>query len=149
MSNPLTRGAVWGLALATTCFLSGCRPGRHAGSGRPRVVAYFPVSSVGRIRPGQAARLRLDGFPWTRYGLPEAAVVDVGTEPADGLVRVEMALTAGSAPAIPREHGLTGTAEVTVERLSPAQLVLRAAGRLLTTKPTPSAATTPEKVAAP
>lgn len=104
-------------------------------AGKPRVVAFFPVPAVGRLRPGQPARLRMDGFPWTQFGMPRATVTDVGSEPADGRVRVEMALDAGSAPAIPREHGVSGTAEVEVERASPARLLLRAVGKLLTTRP--------------
>ena len=103
--------------------------------GKPRVVAFFPVPSVGRIRPGQTARLRMDGFPWTQFGMPRATVTDVGNEPIDGHVRVELALEPGSAPAIPLEHGLSGTAEVEVEHASPADLVLRAVGKLLTTRP--------------
>jgi membrane fusion protein (multidrug efflux system) len=47
--------------------------------GEPRAVALFPASAVGRIHPGQPARLRLDGFPWTQYGSLAAA-----TKPAMG-----------------------------------------------------------------
>ena len=103
--------------------------------GRRRVVAFFPVTAVGRIRSGHPARLRMDGFPWTQFGMPRATVTDVGSEPADGRVRVELALDPGSAPAISLEHGMSGTAEVEVERASPAVLVLRAVGKLLTTRP--------------
>src|SRR5207247_665084 len=34
-----------------------------------KAVAHFPpVAALGRIRSGQPARLRLDGFPWTQSG---------------------------------------------------------------------------------
>ena len=34
-------------------------------------------------------------------------------------------------PAVPMQHGLPGTLEVEVDRVTPASLVLRACGRLL------------------
>ena len=94
-------------------------------------MAYFPVSGVGRIRQGQRARLRLDGFPWTQYGTLQATVADAASEPSGGRVRVELVLQPDPQSAIPLEHGITGSAEVEAERLSPFALVLRAAGKLL------------------
>ncbi len=102
--------------------------------GKVRAVAFFPVATVGRVRPGQLARLRLDGYPWTQYGTLSATAVAVGNEPIDGRVRVELVLDPASAPAIPLRHGLSGTAEVEVERASPAELVLRTVGKRLTTR---------------
>jgi membrane fusion protein (multidrug efflux system) len=103
--------------------------------GRPRVVAAFPTATVGRIRPGQPARVRLEGFPWTQYGALAATVADVGNEPSGGRVRVELVLAPGRASPIPLGHGLPGSAEVEVERISPAVLALRAAGQYLATVP--------------
>jgi membrane fusion protein (multidrug efflux system) len=101
--------------------------------GKVRAVAFFPVATVGRVRAGQPARLRLDGYPWTQYGTLAVTVVAVGNEPIDGRVRVELALVVASAPTIPLGHGLSGTAEVEIERASPAELVLRTVGKRLTT----------------
>jgi multidrug resistance efflux pump len=101
--------------------------------GKVRAVAFFPVATVGRVRAGQPARLRLDGYPWTQYGTLAATVVALGNEPIDGRVRVELVLVVASAPAIPLGHGLSGTAEVEIERASPAELVLRTVGKRLTT----------------
>ncbi|MGO9114647.1 MAG: HlyD family secretion protein [Thermoguttaceae bacterium] len=102
--------------------------------GEPRAVALFPAASVGRIRPGQTARLRLEGFPWTQYGLLHAKVSAVGNEADGGLVRVELAIDADPDSPIPVQHGLPGSVEVAVEKLSPAVLVLRAAGHFLAAK---------------
>jgi membrane fusion protein (multidrug efflux system) len=99
--------------------------------GEPRAVALFPAAAIGRVRAGQVARLRLDGFPWTQYGTLTAQVAEVGDEAHDGLIRVELALGQDPLSAIPLGHGLPGTAEVEVERVSPATLVLRAAGQAL------------------
>jgi membrane fusion protein (multidrug efflux system) len=97
--------------------------------GEPRAVAQFPVAAVGRIRPGQPVRLRLDGFPWTQYGTVPATIADVGNEPSGGLIRIELSLTKEPSSTIPLEHGIPGSAEVEVGRVSPAVLVLRAAGQ--------------------
>jgi membrane fusion protein (multidrug efflux system) len=102
-------------------------------AGTIRAVAEFlPSSAMGRIRPGQPARLRLDGFPWAEYGGLSAVVANAATEPRGGRVRVELAINPDPASTIPLQHGLPGTVEVEVERVSPAVLLLRAAGRRLT-----------------
>jgi membrane fusion protein (multidrug efflux system) len=111
------------------------RAGEKLGSlvppGEARAVAFLPAAAVGRVRPGQRARLRLDGFPWAQYGTLAATVADVGNEPSSGLIRVELTLATNPAPPIPAEHGMPGWAEVEVERVSPAVLLLRATGQLL------------------
>lgn len=102
------------------------RGGLHA-------VGFFdPATSVGRVRAGQRARVRLHGFPWTNYGSLEATVDRVGNEPKDGHVRVELLLRPAPGSRIPLQHGLPGTAEVEVERVSPVALVLDSAGRFIT-----------------
>ena len=99
--------------------------------GALRVVASFvPGDALGRIRPGQSARLRLESFPFTQYGSLRAVVSNVASEVRDGRVRVELALT-NDPTTVPLQHGLPGTVEVDVERISPAALVLRAAGQRL------------------
>jgi membrane fusion protein (multidrug efflux system) len=100
-------------------------------TGEARAVALFPAAVVGKIRPGQPARLRLHGYPWAQYGTLAATVARVGNEPSDGRIRVEMTLPAGQSTRIPLEHGSPGSAEVEVERLPPVVLALRAAGQLL------------------
>ena len=54
----------------------------------------------------------------------------VGSEAQDGLIRVELDVEPLD-DSLPLEHGLPGTIEVEVERISPAALVLRSAGKLL------------------
>jgi membrane fusion protein (multidrug efflux system) len=102
--------------------------------GEPRAVTQFPVAAVGRLRPGQPARLRLEGFPWTQYGMVGARVAEVGNEASAGLIRVEFSLDPDQTAPVPLEHGLPCSAEVDVEQVSPAVLVLRAAGQLLATR---------------
>ncbi len=93
------------------------------------VAEYAPASAFGRIRAGQSGRLRLQGFPWTQYGSLPVRVERVAGEVRNGTVRVEMSVDS-SASRIPLQHGLPGSVEVEVERVSPAVLTLRLAGRL-------------------
>ena len=94
------------------------------------VEAEFPVSAaVGRIRPGQRGRLRLDAFPWARYGSVPVTVARVGAEARQGRVQVELTVDDDNASTIPLDHGLVGSVEVEVDRVAPAELLLRNAGR--------------------
>lgn len=100
--------------------------------GTLRIVANFqPPDALGRIQPGQYARLRLEGFPWTQFGSVPATVTGVGSEVREGRIRVELAVNPHPVSRIHLQHGLPGTVEVQVERISPASLVLRTVGRLL------------------
>ena len=95
-----------------------------------KVVAGFPTSdALARVRRGQPAQLRLDGFPWTEFGSLDSEVTRVSTESRDGKLWVDCAVAPGPDSAIPLQHGMPGTLVVEVERISPAELVLRAVGR--------------------
>jgi len=111
---------------------AGDKLGAIVPDGRLRAIAEFaPSGALGRIQQGQRARLRLDGFTWTEYGLLDATVSRVASEPREGVVRVELIVHPESAPLIPLQHGLPGQVEIAVERASPAGLALRAVGRML------------------
>ncbi|HEX8440308.1 HlyD family secretion protein [Archangium sp.] len=96
--------------------------------GAVRVVAQFSPEALGRIREGQRARMRLEGFSWTEFGMLEASVVAVASEVREGLVRVE--LSVDELPSgIPLEHGLPGLVDIAVGQATPSRLVLRTLGR--------------------
>jgi membrane fusion protein (multidrug efflux system) len=119
----------------------GDRLGTILAAGDIKVIADFAAASaLGRVGLGQPARVRLDGFPWTQYGMLTATVDRVATEPRAGRLRVELEVDAGGATSVPMQHGLTGTVEVEVERISPVALLLRTLGKVLHPKP-PEAAT--------
>jgi membrane fusion protein (multidrug efflux system) len=102
------------------------------------VVAEFsPSEAVGRIVAGQTARVRLSGFAWTEFGVIAAVVRSVGTEPADGVVRVELAIAPPVQSAIPMQHGLPGAADIEIGRVAPWQLILRKAANAVG-KPRPA-----------
>lgn len=117
------------------------RPGAYITEGQklatiiPRgnliVVAEFdPASALGRLSPGQHARLRLDGFPWTQFGSVDAKVLRVASEIRDQSLRVELAPLPDQTQQLILRHGLTGKVEVDVESINPATLLLRNSGRL-------------------
>lgn len=110
-------------------------PGTQLGlivpEGELKVIAEFPPSSaLGRIRPGQPGHVRLAGFPSAQYGSLAATVARVAEEPRGGRIRVELAARPDRRSRLPLQHGLPGTVEVEVERVSPATLVLRAVGKI-------------------
>ena len=116
-----------------TVVREGDRLGAVVPPGMLKIVADFlPSAALGRIQPGQPAQLRLEGFPWTQYGAVSATVASVANEVRDGQVRVELAVRSDAVPSIPLQHGLPGTVEVEVDHVSPAALILRTAGLLLT-----------------
>ena len=100
--------------------------------GELRVVGYFhPQKSMGRLRHGQRARLRLHGFPWLQYGSIPVKVAQVATEPQDNWLHVELTVLPHKQSRIPLQHGLPGVVEVEVEKVTPATLVLRFAGKII------------------
>jgi membrane fusion protein (multidrug efflux system) len=100
-------------------------------SGNLRVVAEFPpASALGRVKEGQRARVRLEGFPWTQYGEVSAQVTEVASEVRENHARVELVILSHS-QLIPMQHGMPATVEIEVDKASPMQLVLRAAGQVL------------------
>lgn len=118
------------------------RPGAHLNegdrlgiilpAGKLQVVAEFqPSAALGKLHGGQHATLRLQGFPWAQYGTVGTEVSRVADEIRDGKVRVELAVVTPIPARIPPQHGLPGSVEVEVERLSPATLLLRTAGQLM------------------
>jgi membrane fusion protein (multidrug efflux system) len=98
--------------------------------GKVQVIAEFePASAFGKLQTGQTATVRMNGFPWAQFGVLKARVARVAGEIRDGKVRVELALVPVNASRIPLQHGLPGTVEVEVERISPLALLLRSAGQ--------------------
>ena len=102
------------------------------------VTEFLPAAALGRIRPGQHARVRLDGYPWIEYGMLSATVTGVGSEVRAGRIRVELAVSAEPPSGLPLEHGLPGSVEVEVEQVTPAAMVMRAVGKSLTQRASPS-----------
>lgn len=116
------------------------RPGAYITAGQqlgiivPRskmqVVAEFSAeAALGKIHPGQNAVVKLEGFPWAQFGTLSARVVRVAGEIRARKVRVELAVKAPDGSHIPLQHGLPGSVEIEVERISPAVLLLRSAGQ--------------------
>ncbi len=100
--------------------------------GRMQMVAQFePSAALGKIRPGQPAIVRLEGFPWTQFGTLSAEVSRVAGDIRGGKVEVELDVKAGANPRIHLQHGMPGSVEVEIGSLSPLAFVLGAAGRFM------------------
>lgn len=100
--------------------------------GELHIVAEFPpAAALGRVHPGQRARMRLDGFPWTRFGVVGAKVAKIASEARDGRIRVELDIERDEPLNVPLQHGLPGALEVDVEIATPARLALAAVGKAL------------------
>lgn len=130
--NPIQPGAVIG---------EGDRLASIIPAGQVRAVASFGAPALGRLRPGQRARVRLDGFPWTQYGHVEATVTTVASETREQRIRVELALLPVGDSPIPLQHGMPGVVEIEVERVAPLALVVRTLGHALTPGAASAAAT--------
>ena len=94
------------------------------------VEARFDSRDLGQLQLGQLGRLRLESFPWARYGTVEATLVRLGTERRDGSTVARFALGPEFPPDIPLQHGLEGYLEVEVRRVPVAHLLLEAIGRI-------------------
>jgi membrane fusion protein (multidrug efflux system) len=116
------------------------RPGAHISEGQQigtivpssavQVVAEFtPSAALGKIRPGQNATVKLQGFPWAQFGTLSARVSRGAGHIRDGNIRVALAVTAPAHSRLPLKHGLPGSVEIEVERVTPALLLLRSAGQ--------------------
>ena len=146
LSSFTTRGASTTNLQAGSFLEAGDRIGAVLASGRLMVVASFPATgALGRVRPGQPARLRLAAFPWMQFGTVPAVVSNVATEVRDGGVRVELEVLPEAPSSIMLQHGLPGTVEVEVERVTPATLALRSLGRRLSPEANDTAALIPAR----
>lgn len=94
------------------------------------VAGFDPATGLGRIAPGQRARLRLDGFAWTQYGEFPASVLRVGGEGLRNSLRVELRVPRRSTRDLPLRHGMTGRVVIDIEQVTPAILLLRAIGQV-------------------
>lgn len=91
-----------------------------------RVEARFPAGrALGRVRPGQRARVLLRDRPAAELTPLSATVERVGAEARGDAVQVELALGADRSQL---QHGLPVAVLVEVERVTPAVAFLRAAG---------------------
>lgn len=106
-----------------------------------QVIAYFPPSALGYLRPGQLGQLRLDGFPSVQYSPLPVVVETVGVKIIDSHLAVTLTLQSGVSSTLP-QPGLTGQAAIESDHLTPVNLLLQAAGRsvFLPASPTPAPA---------
>src|SRR5262249_13084212 len=129
VDGQLTRLAVHG---AGETVQAGQTVAEIAPASEPLVFeAMLSNSDIGRVKPGQRGLIKVDAYPYQRYGTlaPEVTWIspDTVTDPAGGRayrVIVPPAAPAGSATRIPLRLGLTATAEIVVARRRMIELLL-------------------------
>lgn len=97
------------------------------------VVAQFPLTAQTRLQSGQSAEIFLEGVE--QDGAIPAIVADVTQSATGGQIQVVLYADMDSPNVAALLSGLTGRATVAVEHLSPATLVMRAAGQGVDTPP--------------
>jgi membrane fusion protein (multidrug efflux system) len=113
------------------------------------VAELAPDEAVGRVRPGQPARVRLSAFSWLEFGMVDAIVRHVASEPLDGTIRVELAVAGQDVRGIPMQHGLTGSVDIRVDQVAPWVLLLRGIGATLGKAPQATAQALSSRASAP
>ncbi len=97
-----------------------------------KITAHFdPASAWGRVQVGQQANLSFTGFSRIEYGTIPVEVTAVAHAVREQGWRVELQLLPNTETTIPLQHGLEGSVEVCVERISPATLLLRLVGGII------------------
>jgi len=93
-----------------------------------RLMAVFPPESIKRIQPGQSAILRVSsGADQPTSNIP-ALVYGVDSEQK----QIELLLMSSEIPEGFSNEKFSGQLEVEVEYITPAQLVLRSSGKVIT-----------------
>ena len=102
---------------------------RNAAIQHESITAKLPANKLERIRPGQAARLYLNGASFKKLGAIPAVVTDIIAAPApdrQGQINL-VALPEGPSPIFFQDR-LTGRVEIEVEHISPFDWVMRHSG---------------------
>lgn len=102
-------------------------PGTARMGTETQMVAEFPKEALTRIRAGQSAWLRLDGAADQQAVRLPALIYEV---PPGGSKVIFVVLSPGFSAAAGGER-LKGRLEVEVERVTPAQLVMRSSGQIM------------------
>lgn len=99
------------------------------------VVANFPLAAADRIRRGQSAILRPQGI-MSEASAPLAAIVTNVTEsPREERLWVELYPRTRTVVFRPQQREVTGPVAIEVAHVSPAALLIRAAGSFRATPP--------------
>ena len=98
------------------------------------VEAYVLNTDIGFVKKGQRVTLKIDTFPYTRYGTISGTVVKVGTDAIPGGVALRQQMN-GSLPIAKGRLSDTGAAEQTTDlvfpvMIAPAQTAMRVDGTL-------------------
>jgi hypothetical protein len=97
------------------------------------VIAQFSSAAQARLQPGQTVQIYLAGVEQPA-AIP-ALVAEIGEQATGDQIQVVIYADMDAPNVAALQNGLTGQADVAVEQLSPAALVLRASGQGIDTPP--------------
>ncbi len=83
---------------------------------RLEIEAYLPNKDIGFVRPGQTVMIKLEAFPFTRYGSIEGAIVRVAT---DAIPEPDAQQIEGNPVKVSKAGGFTGGAQRTQNLVFP------------------------------
>jgi hemolysin D len=86
------------------------------------IEAYVLNSDIGFVRKGQPATIKIDTFPYTRYGTISGTVTEVGTDAIPGTVALRQQMN-GSLPVSSGRLSDTSAAEQTSDLVFPVTIV--------------------------
>lgn len=92
------------------------------------IVADFGPGALGRLQRGQPAQLTFDNVSGDLAQTSPSIVIGVANQSQENRVQAELYILGDAIALAYLYDDLTGQVEVEVERISPATLVLRAAG---------------------
>lgn len=76
----------------------------------------LPVSSSGKVKPGQMINIKFDNFPYLEYGMVKGVLKDMSLVPANDFYSVEVSLPdslrTNYGTMLPFNHEMQGTAEI-------------------------------------
>lgn len=91
---------------------------------------FLAADAIGYIEVGQKARVKADGFEWTKYGTILAEVSKVASSIHEGHLRVELKVL-DSPDLLPLRPDMPVSVDVAVESISPYSLILKSAANWL------------------
>jgi membrane fusion protein (multidrug efflux system) len=89
---------------------------------------FLPSDAIGRIKKGQRARIKVQGYPWTQYGSIDSRVISVSSAIHNETIRVQLELFPSQHSTIPLLQDLKASVEVNTEQTTPFDLLLKSIG---------------------
>ena len=92
---------------------------------QPKPIGYYGITNLGqynfgKVEVGQQVLIKLNSYPYERFGILGGEIIEIASLPKDSLyqVKINVPLTTDMNYNIPPKTGLTGSVEIITENLS-------------------------------